>query len=50
VVLRTKAGEKLYLHYYTCPVSEAAYSPYVVASGYDVTEGYLARQALQQAK
>ena len=50
VTVRTKAGEKRYLHYYTYQVSEADYPPYVVASGYDVTEGYLARQALQQAK
>jgi PAS domain S-box-containing protein len=48
--VRTHTGELRYLQYYTYRVAEEGYPPYVVASGYDVTEGVLARQALQQAK
>jgi PAS domain S-box-containing protein len=50
VTVRTYAGERRYLQYYTYQVSEEGYPPYVVASGYDVTDGYLAQRALQQAK
>jgi PAS domain S-box-containing protein len=46
----THSGERRYLQYYTYQVSEEGYPSYVVASGYDVTEGYLAQKALQQAK
>jgi PAS domain S-box-containing protein len=48
--IRTHAGELRYLQYYTYRVAEEGYPPYVVASGYDVTEGHLAQQALRQAK
>ena len=47
---RTITGERRYLHYYTYQVTEEGYPPYVVASGYDVTAGVQAQQALQQAK
>ncbi|GAB3584969.1 PAS domain-containing hybrid sensor histidine kinase/response regulator [Hymenobacter daeguensis] len=50
VTVRTSAGEHRYLQYYTYLVSEEGYPSYVVASGYDVTDGILARKALQQAK
>jgi PAS domain S-box-containing protein len=50
VAIRNQAGEKRYLRYYTLRVEEEGYPPYVVASGYDVTEGVLAQRALQQAK
>ncbi|MBF9140772.1 PAS domain S-box protein [Hymenobacter properus] len=43
-------GERRYLQYYTYEVREEGYPTYVVASGYDVTEGILAQKALQQAK
>nr|MDQ2794542.1 PAS domain S-box protein [Bacteroidota bacterium] len=46
----TSAGQRRYLNYYTYPVREEGYPPYVVASGYDVTEGLLARRDLEQAK
>jgi len=46
----TYSGERRYLQYYTYQVSEEGYPPYVVASGYDVTDGFLAQKALQQAK
>jgi PAS domain S-box-containing protein len=45
-----RGGEPRYLQYYTYEVREEGYPTYVVASGYDVTEGILARKALQQAK
>ncbi|MDO7845564.1 PAS domain S-box protein [Hymenobacter sp. M29] len=48
--IRTHTGELHYLQYYTYRVTEEGYPPYVVASGYDVTEGHLAQQALRQAK
>ncbi|WP_216689349.1 PAS domain S-box protein [Hymenobacter siberiensis] len=50
VSIRNKAGELRYLNYYTYKVTEEGYSPYVVASGYDVTLGVLAQRALQHAK
>ncbi|MFD1469807.1 PAS domain-containing protein [Hymenobacter caeli] len=43
-------GERRYLNYYAHRVAEPGQPPYVVASGYDVTAGVLARRALQQAK
>ena len=46
----TRTGERRYLRCYSYPVVEAGYPPYVVASGYDVTEGALARRALELAK
>ena len=50
VTVLTSAGERRYLQYYTYQVVEEGYPPYVVASGYDVTEGFVAQRALQQAK
>ncbi|MBO2008975.1 PAS domain S-box protein [Hymenobacter negativus] len=50
MTVRTRSGERRYLQYYTYQVSEEGHTPYVVASGYDVTDGYLAQKALQQAK
>ena len=50
MTIRTRAGERRYLRYYSYRVSEAGAAPYVVASGYDVTAGVLARRALEQAK
>jgi PAS domain S-box-containing protein len=50
VTVLTSTGERRYLQYYTYQVVEEGYPPYVVASGYDVTEGYIAQRALQQAK
>ena len=49
LTVRTRTGERRYLRCYSYPVTEAGHSPYVVASGYDVTEGMLARRALEQA-
>ncbi|GAA4045081.1 hypothetical protein GCM10022409_33890 [Hymenobacter glaciei] len=46
----TRTGERRYLRCYSYPVMEEGYPPYVVASGYDVTEGVLAQRALEQAK
>ena len=46
----TRTGERRYLRCYSYPVTEAGHAPYVVASGYDVTEGVLAQRALEQAK
>ncbi|HEX8327850.1 MAG TPA: PAS domain-containing protein [Hymenobacter sp.] len=46
----TRTGERRYLNYYAYQVTEEGYPPYVVASGYDVTPGVLAQQALQHAK
>jgi PAS domain S-box-containing protein len=46
----TTTGERRYLQYYTYQVSEEGYPSYVVASGYDVTDGYLAQKDLQRAK
>ncbi|MDO7845563.1 PAS domain S-box protein [Hymenobacter sp. M29] len=43
-------GERRYLQYYTYEVREEGHPPYVVASGYDVTQGIIAQQALQLAK
>jgi PAS domain S-box-containing protein len=48
--IRTWPGERRYLRYYTYQVNEEGFAPYVVASGYDVTEVVLAQRALQQAK
>ncbi|MFD2720396.1 PAS domain S-box protein [Hymenobacter monticola] len=50
VQVRAGGGERRYLQYYSYEVREEGYSTYVVASGYDVTEGILAQKALQQAK
>jgi PAS domain S-box-containing protein len=50
VAIRNAAGAKRYLRFYTFRVAEEGYPPYVVASGYDVTEGVLAQRALQRAK
>ncbi|MBJ6110880.1 PAS domain S-box protein [Hymenobacter sp. BT523] len=50
ITVQTKAGERRYLRYYTYRVTEEGYPPYVVASGYDVTQEVLAQRALQQAK
>jgi PAS domain S-box-containing protein len=50
VALRLGVGNTRYLQYYTYRVAEAGAAPYVVASGYDVTEGHLAQRALQKAK
>jgi PAS domain S-box-containing protein len=50
VAVRNQAGEKRYLRYYILRVVEEGYPTYVVASGYDVTEGVLAQRALQLAK
>jgi PAS domain S-box-containing protein len=50
MTVRTRSGELRYLQYYTYQVAEAGYPAYVVASGYDVTDGILAQKALQQAK
>ena len=50
LTVRTRAGERRYLRCYSYPVTEEGYPPYVVASGYDVTEGVLAQRALEQAK
>ena len=50
VTVLTGTGERRYLQYYTYQVVEEGYPPYVVASGYDVTEGFVAQRALQQAK
>jgi PAS domain S-box-containing protein len=50
ISIRTRAGERRYLNYYTYKVTEEGYPPYVVASGYDVTPGVLAQRALEQAK
>jgi PAS domain S-box-containing protein len=50
VAIRTAKGEVRYLHYYTYRVEEEGYPPYIVASGYDVTVGIQAQQALQKAK
>ncbi|WP_460503360.1 PAS domain-containing protein, partial [Hymenobacter agri] len=50
LTVRTRTGERRYLRCYSYPVMEEGYPPYVVASGYDVTEGVLARRALEQAK
>jgi len=50
VAIRTAHGEVRYLHYYTYKVEEEGYPPYIVASGYDVTAGIQAQQALQKAK
>jgi PAS domain S-box-containing protein len=49
LTVRTRTGEQRYLRCYSYPVTEEGHSPYVVASGYDVTEGMLARRALEQA-
>ena len=46
----TRTGERRYLRCYSYSVTEAGHAPYVVASGYDVTEGMLAQRALEQAK
>ncbi|MBH8567288.1 PAS domain S-box protein [Microvirga sp. STS02] len=50
ISIRTRAGERRYLNYYTYKVTEEGYPPYVVASGYDVTPGVLAQRALEHAK
>ncbi|WP_210515830.1 PAS domain S-box protein [Hymenobacter terricola] len=50
IMMRTSAGEQRYLQYYTYQVAEEGCSPYVVASGYDVTVGVLAQRELRQAK
>ena len=50
VAIRTAHGEVRYLHYYTYKVEEEGYPAYIVASGYDVTAGIQAQQALQKAK
>ena len=46
----TSTGERRYLRCYSYPVTEEGHAPYVVASGYDVTDGVLAQRALEQAK
>ncbi|MDO7851321.1 PAS domain S-box protein [Hymenobacter convexus] len=43
-------GERRYLQCYTYQVREPGLAPYVVASGYDVTQGIMAQKALQLAK
>ncbi|MBF9223051.1 PAS domain S-box protein [Hymenobacter ruricola] len=50
ITVKTKAGERRYLRYYTYRVAEAGAPPYVVASGYDVTQEVLTQRALEQAK
>jgi PAS domain S-box-containing protein len=50
VKIVSRNGEKRYLRFYTFRVIEEGYPPYIVASGYDVTEAVLAQRALQQAK
>ena len=50
LTVRTRTGERRYLRCYSYPVTEAGQQHYVVASGYDVTEGVLAQRALEQAK
>ena len=50
LIVRTRTGERRYLRCYSYPVAEEGYAPYVVASGYDVTEGVLAQRALEHAK
>ncbi|SNR29973.1 PAS domain S-box-containing protein [Hymenobacter mucosus] len=50
MTIMTSTGERRYLHYYTYQVREADAAPYVVASGYDVTQGIRAERALLQAK
>jgi PAS domain S-box-containing protein len=50
VAIRTATGELRYLQCYTYRVCEEVHPPYVVASGYDMTAGYLAQRALRRAK
>ena len=50
LTVRTRTGERRFLRCYSYPVMEDGHPPYVVASGYDVTEGLLAQRALERAK
>lgn len=50
MAILTATEEKRYLHYYTYRVEEEGQAPYIVASGYDVTQGVHAERALRQAK
>ena len=50
ITMQNGVGERLYISYYTYQVTEEGYPSYVVASGYDVTQGVLAKRILEQAK
>ena len=50
MTVRLPNGAHRYLRYFTYRVTAAGHTPYVVASGYDVTAEVLARRELEHAK